>query len=411
MAAPMTSPPPPPFRRMAPRPLAMHLAAAATLFASPSALPHSKPGSPLSKRLAAADPALAAALARAAPEALAAALRREIFARAGAFAAGIERYRRHPWRRPDDPWPEIWREGTTCLRDGAPGGDGAPVLLVPSLVNRGYILDLMPERSFLRALAAAGLRPLLVDWDRPGAAERGWGLDAYVAGRLGRCLDHVVAATGRRAILLGYCMGGLLALALASRRAADLTGLVLLATPWDFHAERPDLAQALAAQARLWLPAADLAGEVPVDMLQALFAALDPLLALRKFAAFAHADAAAAREFVALEDWLNDGVPLAAPVARECLLGWYGANAPARGAWRIDGAAVDPGRLALPSLVVVPSRDRIVPPASALKLAAALPGAAAMRPPLGHIGMMASGRAPAAFWPGLIGWIRAHAAS
>jgi polyhydroxyalkanoate synthase len=59
----------------------------------------------------------------------------------------------------------------------------------------------------------------------------------------------------------------------------------------------------------------------------------------------------------------------------------------------------------------VPSRDRIVPPASALKLAAALPGAAAMRPPLGHIGMMASGRAPAAFWPGLIGWIRAHAAS
>ena len=43
----------------------------------------------------------------------------------------------------------------------------------------------------------------------------------------------------------------------------------------------------------------------------------------------------AARRFVVLEDWLNDGVPLAAPVAREVLSGWYGANTPAAGAWRL----------------------------------------------------------------------------
>ena len=45
------------------------------------------------------------------------------------------------------------------------------------------------------------------------------------------------------------------------------------------------------------------------------------------------------------EDWLNDGVPLAAPVARECIGGWYGANAPARGAWRVAGLPVDRVRL------------------------------------------------------------------
>lgn len=397
---------------MAPRPLALHLAAAgAMLLTSPAGLPNSKPGSPLSKRLADADPALAAALGRADPEALGAALRREILARAAAFAAGIRRYRRHPWRRPAAPWPEIWREGTTRLLDGAPGSDGAPVLLVPSLVNRAHVLDLLPGRSFLRALAGAGLRPLLIDWDRPGADERGWGLDAYVSGRLDRCLTHVAAMTGRRVLLAGYCMGGLLALALAARRAADLAGLVLLATPWDFHADRPDQARALADQARGWLPAADLAGEVPVDMLQALFAGLDPLLALRKYAAFARAGEAAAVDFVALEDWLNDGVPLAAPVARECLLGWYGDNATARGRWIIGGAAVLPARLGLPTLVVVPAQDRIVPPPAALPLADAIPGAARLMPALGHIGMMASARAPATLWPALTGWLRAHAAS
>ena len=44
----------------------------------------------------------------------------------------------------------------------------------------------------------------------------------------------------------------------------------------------------------------------------------------------------------------------------------------------------------MPTLVVVPSRDRIVPPRSAEPLAAAIPGATVLRPPFGHIGMMAS---------------------
>jgi hypothetical protein len=34
-----------------------------------------------------------------------------------------------------------------------------------------------------------------------------------------------------------------------------------------------------------------------------------------------------------------------------------------------------------------------------------------MVPPLGHVGMMASARAPSLLWPGLVGWIRAHAAT
>src|SRR3546814_2051767 len=79
-------------------------------------------------------------------------------------------------------------------------------------------------------------------------------------------------------------------------------------------------------------------------LLQGLFASLDPQLVVRKFLAFGRLDAASrkAEEFVALEDWLNDGVPLAAPVARECLGRWYGDNATARGQWRLAGCPVDP---------------------------------------------------------------------
>jgi polyhydroxyalkanoate synthase len=101
----------------------------------------------------------------------------------------------------------------------------------------------------------------------------------------------------------------------------------------------------------------------------------------------------------------NDGVPLAAPVARECLAGWYGANTPARGEWRVAGLAVDPAALRLPAFVAVPARDRIVPPESARPLAGLIAGAALHQPGAGHIGMVAGSSAERALWRPLRAWI------
>jgi poly(3-hydroxyalkanoate) synthetase len=140
-----------------------------------------------------------------------------------------------------------------------------------------------------------------------------------------------------------------------------------------------------------------------------MFALLDPGAVADKYRAFARLppDSDRARLFVALEDWLNDGVPLAAPVARECLAGWYGANTPAAGQWRIAGLAVNPAAIALPAFVAVPGRDRIVPPASARPLAALIPGAALHEPAAGHIGMAAGSGAERALWQPLRNWIAA----
>jgi polyhydroxyalkanoate synthase len=357
--------------------------------------------------------ALHASLAKVEPDALVAALDRQIHQRHQALIEGITAYRHHPYRR-DLPAPrEIWREGTTALLDYGAAPSGAPVLVVPSLINRAYVLDLTAETSLLRWLADNGLRPLLVDWDGPGAEERRFTLTDYIAGRLEAALDAAIAATGRRPLVLGYCMGGLLALALVQRRRKDIAGLALLATPWDFHADEGGGAQgAQAAAAAVALsPLLDLLGELPVDVIQALFAGLDPQLVVRKFLAFARMDltSSKAATFVALEDWLNDGVPLAAPVARECLAGWYGENSPAAGHWRIAGKVVDPAAIDTPSLCVIPAGDRIVPPASAAALAAAIPGAQTMAPAAGHIGMVVGGRARDLVWRPLLIWLKAHA--
>ncbi|MFQ5775929.1 MAG: alpha/beta fold hydrolase [Kiloniellaceae bacterium] len=413
-------------RRLGPRPLPLHLTAASLAWTSSrAALPFLRNGSlPWRPEVRDAAAALRERLANVDPEAFARAVDRQIERRLRALAEGILAYRRHPYRRTLPVPPTLWREGTTRLLDyGATERAGAarakagrrpgpPVLVVPSLINRAYILDLTAETSLLRWLAGQGLRPLLVDWDRPGPEERGFTLTDYIAGRLETALDAVRETTAAPPLLIGYCMGGLLALGLALRRRHHLCGLALLATPWDFHAES-GLQGALAASALAALgPLIDTLGELPVDPIQALFAGLDPQLVARKFVAFARLDPTSpkAASFVALEDWLNDGVPLAAPVARECLSGWYADNTPATGRWRVAGRPVDPARLDLPCLSVIPAQDRIVPPASAAALAAAIPGAQRMVPPMGHIGMVVGGRARQQVWRPLLAWLRARAA-
>ncbi len=396
--------------RRGPRPLSLHLAAAS--------LP-----APLPAALAAPSPAHgsgAPAGPGRTPDA--------------GLLAGIAAYRRHPFRRalPDPPC--LWHEGDTRLLDYAPAGvasgvasgtaswampgraprrtaDGVAVLFVPSLVNRAQVLDLMPGRSLLRWLAEQGVRPLLLDWGWPGAVERRFTLTDYVAGRL----ERAAASLGRPVILAGYCMGGLLCTALAARRPDLVAGLVLLATPWDFHAVDPDADPARPPGLILPLlaalePALALTGALGVDALQTLFERAAPGFVAAKYRGFARVaqDSERARCFVAIEDWLSDGVPLAAPVARECLGGWYGANTPARGEWRVAGLAVVPAALRLPSLVVVPARDRIVPAASALALADALPGSTVLRPAAGHVGMIVGGRAERELWAPLRDWLLRH---
>jgi poly(3-hydroxyalkanoate) synthetase len=251
------------------------------------------------------------------------------------------------------------------------------------------------------------VRPLLLDWGWPTAIERQFSMTDYVAGRLERALTAVQAVAGRP-VLAGYCMGGTLAVAAAQRRPDLISGLALLAAPWDFHA--PDVEQALQAAEMLPVmePALALHNALPVDLLQSLFALLDPWGVADKYRAFGamDQDSDRARRFVALEDWLNDGVPLAAPVARVCLGEWYGGNTPVRGTWRIAGLAVDPGAIRMPVFVAAPERDRIVPPESARPLAGLIPGSVLHEPAAGHVGMVAGARAEMVLWRPFLGWLQ-----
>ena len=287
--------------------------------------------------------------------------------------AGLEAYE-HAARSPQRAErPAIARVGGATLRDH--GGDGAPIMLVPSLINPPGILDLDDETSLTATLARSGRQVLLLDWG--SAAERS---EYDVARHVESLLLPLLDALGEPVAIVGYCLGGTMALAAAS--LSPVRRVVTLAAPWHF-ARYPD--DSRAALARLWEQseaASQRLGALPMEVLQAGFWALDPERTVRKFAEFGALDPASdqARRFVTLEDWANEGEPLPLPAARELFEGLYRDDLPGAGQWRVGGQPIAE-RPPVPTLHLVAGEDRIVPPASAPDGEQCLIGS-------GHVGMV-----------------------
>jgi polyhydroxyalkanoate synthase len=324
-----------------------------------------------------------------------------------AFNKGVRLYQNHPFKRAETAQPIAWTDGRARLLDYAPGSTGYPVFAIPSLVNSYHALDLSPDKSLMHGLADAGFRPFLMDWGAPGSDAVDWTVDRYVSDVLVPVQSAIAVATGRPPILVGYCMGGLLAAALASIIPQEPPAMALLATPWNFHAPDRTQADGVAKLGPMFQMSAQASGAVPTDVLQTLFFSLDPTLALRKFRAFADMDmeSDAARAFVAMEDWVNGGPDLAAPVANSVLTEWYGGNAPYLGQWRVADRVISNASFTGPTLAAAPTRDRIVPPASARAYAENAPHVDILDVDGGHVGMIVGSRAKDRLWRPLFEWL------
>lgn len=305
---------------------------------------------------------------------------RERLARA---LAGVRAYQAHPYRRAVAALPAVARAGSVVLRDY--GGDGPAVVVVPSLINPPTVLDLGMDNSMLRWLAQHGVRPLLVDWGTPGPDEPGFGLGDMIVERL----VPLLRAAGERPALLGYCMGGTMALAAAG--LVPVSRLALLATPWRFSGYDARQRATIADYAAAILPLGERLGAVPMDLLQPAFWRLAPEATVAKFAGF-DPDAPGAAGFVALEDWANDGPPLPLGVARDLFQDLFADDRSGAGTWQVGGMPVRPEALGIPILDVVALRDRLVPPASALGLGTRLEIDG------GHVGMVVGRRGREHLW-------------
>ena len=314
-------------------------------------------------------------------------LKYEVAGRFGQFLTGVQKYRAYPRQPAQKRPPPFWQKGATQVHQC--GLSGPPVLIVPSLINRGDILDLSPSHSFVRTLSREGLRVFWIDWGKPKDDELAFGISDYVLKRLSPAAEKIHLTTGRPLVIVGYCMGGLLALGLVACQPNICCAYSALATPWDFHAPST-LKKAADHFSKFFMTAAEHIGFLPEDFLHALFSSLTPGLVAQKFRWFSTIPhpSPQADIFVTVEDWLNDGIPLTTRVLRECLQCWYHENATLHAKWSIANTLVSPAHITVPSFIVLSTRDRLIPPESSYALAQALPNSETINVDLGHIGMM-----------------------
>ena len=95
-----------------------------------------------------------------------------------------------------------------------------PLLIVPPVVNKFYILDISPGRSMIEYLVDQGVQVFTISWRNPTAAQKDWGLDTF-----GRAVLNALEAVEKitettRTHLLAACSGGMLAATSADHLAA-----------------------------------------------------------------------------------------------------------------------------------------------------------------------------------------------
>ncbi|GAB2533075.1 PHA/PHB synthase family protein [Nocardia heshunensis] len=113
-----------------------------------------------------------------------------------------------------------------------------PLLMVPPVINKFYVMDIAPGRSMIEYFLSQGQQVFAISWRNPAAAQRDWGFDSY-----GQAILDALAAVERitgsdRTHLQASCSGGILAAMTAAHLAEigqqdRLASLTLMVTVLD----------------------------------------------------------------------------------------------------------------------------------------------------------------------------------
>jgi len=269
--------------------------------------------------------------------------------------------------------------GTVELHRYDPGADapprtGDPVLVVYSVINRSYILDLQEGCSVVRHLLDRGLDVWMMEWSQPHEGAADATLDDYVLA-IGACADTVRERTGAATVsLFGHCIGGTLA-ALAAALEPDKYGRLLALTA-PFRAPEAGVVAAI-TDPRVFDPVAvtDRSGTMPGKLIRQTFMGLKPYYELMKWKLFVGSldSPSALDRFGAVDKWANDNVDVPASAFRSFIDEVFHSGRLAAGETVVGGRPARLDAITCPVLNVAGAVDWIVPPDSARPLDEAAP--------------------------------------
>jgi polyhydroxyalkanoate synthase len=285
-----------------------------------------------------------------------------------------------------------------------------PLLLVMSLVSKSYILDLAPGQSFVEFLLKQGYDVYLIDWGIPRPEDSRLKLDDYVLDFIPDCIARIEADSGEKDIsIIGYCMGGMLALIYAALHPeGPLKNLVCLTTPVNFEGMK---------LMRQWTDKryfdldriVDTLGNVPPEL---IFASFDMLRPVARVASQIRLwDNMWNDEFVKsyrmFERWAADQIPFPGECFRQTTRELMWDNKLIKNELMLGGRHVDLKKIMVSFLAVMAEHDHIVPIESAKELISLIGSTDKKDIVLkgGHVSLVAGPNAVRRLWPELDRWL------
>lgn len=288
-----------------------------------------------------------------------------------------------------------------------------PLLLVYALINKPFIFDLAPGRSFIEYMLEEGFDVFLLDWGAPGLEDKNTTFDDYVIEYLHRAVRKVHRVSGSKEIsMLGYCLGATLAVTYAAIFPDEaLRNLILLTAPIDFS-NQPEGSMAM------WLDEGrldvdklvDTYGNVPGELIRYWAKMLKP------FENFAGAyvnllkmmdDPDAVRGWQAINRWVEDVIPFAGEAFRQFVVVYLRRNSLIKGEHVIKGNSVDLANIDASLLNIVAKYDHLVAQSqseSIMDMVSSQDKELKVIPST-HVGIMASSSARYKLWPEIATWL------
>ena len=284
-----------------------------------------------------------------------------------------------------------------------------PILLIPSLINRHYVLDLMPGKSFVEFLVAQGHDVFIIDWGTPGDEDRYLTFDTITDTYIGRAVRKAASySPDDKVHVLGYCLGGTLATIFAAHKPEHVASLLPLAAPVSFSVKQ-NLLSAWTNTKSFDLDAiVEATGNVPWQLLQSSFHLLRPTMNLAKATHFI--DQAWDNQFLdgffAIETWSNDNVSFPGACYKRYIQELYREDRLMDGTFTLHGKPVHLSNIPCPVLAITFIHDHIVPLANAEPLMDAISSEdkEIWKMSGGHVGAVVSRKASKKLWPKISAW-------
>ncbi len=238
-----------------------------------------------------------------------------------------------------------------------------PLLVVYSLINRHYILDLLPQVSVINSLLKQGFDVYATDWGTPDSSYQDMTLEDYAHEYVENAVEKIKEITGSEKVsLLGYCWGGIFALIHSAIHPENVKNLVLHVTPIDLEKTNTVIENWTKCVDADQL--ADTFGNIPGWFLNAAFVLRNPVESLLKYWRYFSEPRSLYEisQFFAIESWLYDSVPIIGPVYREIVNQIYKKNLLIKNKMRVGSDLVDLKKITMPVLNIIGTKDDLVPP-------------------------------------------------